>query len=240
MSNAVIKTMQDNGLLTITLNRPDVRNALSWDMIDALTETYASASASKEVRVILLRGEGRVFCAGWDRKQTVESAEDILAVDEKGSALVEAMQASPKFTVASVQGAAFGGGVFLAAACDYRIATTDSVFCLPEVRLGVPVLWGGMTALITEIGLSAARQLGLTGAQLDAQWALRTGMAHRLVQPDTLDESTAQQLESFVQLDPQVVGMMKRDFTLGRNKLAADGHPYRGSEVVAAMRGARL
>ena len=162
-----ILVTHDGPILRIVLNRPEVRNAFDEEVIDALTACAASAAADPSVRVVVLSGAGKAFCAGadlgWMSKAIAYTQVENLADAEDFALMLERLDTLPMPVIGRVHGAALGGGVGLAAVCDIVVAAEDAVFGLTEVKLGIlPAVISPY--VIRKIGVSAARELFLTGS----------------------------------------------------------------------------
>lgn len=168
-----------DGAATVTLNRPARRNAFDADLISALEEAFRTLAGAAGVRVIFLRGAGGTFCAGSDlewMRQAAERAEDENREDAFELAkMLKQLWELPQLTVALVEGAAFGGGAGLAAACDLALATADARFAFSEVRLGL-IPSAIAPYVVQAIGPRQARALFATGAVFDADYAQRIGL----------------------------------------------------------------
>lgn len=176
-----------HGRATITLNRPQNRNALSVELVESLAENLDRAISDASANVIVLTGEGSVFCAGADLKErrTVQSNDEELPTFVK---IFQAIQASPKPVVAKLNGSALAGGLGLVCSCDFAIAPTTAMFGFTEVRIGVS------PAIISVVCLPKMRandavELFLTGERIDAARAEQVGLIHRAVPADQLDEA---------------------------------------------------
>lgn len=186
----VLESRPAPGVLRLSLNRPDRRNALDRSLVDALAAAFARATTDDAARVVLLAAEGSAFCAGADLRGMIESgreaAERNLADAEALAELLLAIRACPKPVVALVQGPAFGGGVGLTAACDVALASTAAKFRLPEVQLGiVPAVISPY--VVEAIGVRQARRLFLSGEPIDAAWARDLSLVHEVVEPGALE-----------------------------------------------------
>jgi enoyl-CoA hydratase len=166
------------GVATIMLDRPEARNALNGAMCDALCEAAARAAADTSVRLVLVRGNGPVFCAGADVKERQGMGKDeVRARRLKGFAAYSALEALPMPVIAIVQGAALGSGVEIAAACDFIVALPDAVFGTPEALRGTV---GATQRLPRVLGKRLAKDLMFTGRRLSAQEALAAGFVSRV------------------------------------------------------------
>lgn len=190
MGTGLIRFVVQPPLGTITLDRPDRRNALSPEMVAELTHALQSASTDPQCRAVLLRAEGPAFCAGMDletlRRMTDQPYEVNLDDSRRMAALLDLVWTLPKPTVAAVQGAALGGGCGLAMLCDVTMAAPEATFGFPEVRIGfVPAI---VSVFLTRlVGHAHARDLLVTGRSLDAVEAHRIGLVNRVTPPGNLD-----------------------------------------------------
>jgi methylglutaconyl-CoA hydratase len=183
--NQPLEIVRDaRGVVTLWLARPEVHNALDEPLIAALTATLADLAADASVRVLVIAARGRSFCAGadlgWMQRAATASSDENLRDAERLAELFERLDGFPRATVATIQGAAFGGGVGLVASCDIAIATERASFALSEVRLG---LVPGVISpyVVAAIGIRAARWLAVSGTRIDAASALRLGLLQRVV-----------------------------------------------------------
>jgi len=175
----------------LTLARPGVLNALSPRTLEELAEAAAWFDAASDVRVVLVRGEGRAFCAGFDLRAFADPATAPAphAGAELGRAMAEAVAGMRPTTVAALQGHCLGGGMVLALACDMRIAATDVRLALPEIDLGIPLAWGGVPRLVRAAGPAIAHELILTGRAVEAGEARALGLVNEVVAPDRLEDA---------------------------------------------------
>jgi methylglutaconyl-CoA hydratase len=214
---AVLDVRRDGGVLRLTLARPDKRNALSPELIDALADAFADAG---DARAVVLRGEGPSFCAGadleWMRASIDLRPEENVADARRLDALMSAVDGCPAPVVAGVQGHAIGGGCGLLACCDVVVAARDAQFGLGEVKLGlVPAVISPY--VLARVGTGAARHLFVTGERFDGETALRIGLVHRLA--DDLDAAVEAVVADFRAGGPEAVRLAKR---LARGGLTAE------------------
>jgi methylglutaconyl-CoA hydratase len=182
-------TVRDR-VATVTLNRPEIHNAFDETLIASLTAAFVSLDDNADVRVVVLTGAGKSFCAGadlnWMRRMAAFGKEENLADANALAGMLRALYALSKPTIARVGGAAYGGGVGLVAACDIAIAVPEATFALSEARLGlIPATIGPY--VIEAIGARQARRYFLTAERFDAQEARRIGLVHELVAADAID-----------------------------------------------------
>lgn len=221
---AVLYTVAD-GVATITLNRPDSRNALNLAMCEGLQAAAHAASTNADVRVVLVRGAGAVFCAGADLKERKGMDESqVLARRMRGFFAYEALESLPMPTIALVQGAAAGSGVEIAAACDLAIATPDASFWTPEAQWGTV---GATQRLSRIVGKRLAKDMMFTGRTLSANEAREAGLVSRIVEVDQLESSIAEIAKVIVAAPPTSMRLAKRSIDQGveldpRGALAAE------------------
>ena len=179
----------------IVLQRPEKRNALDRQTLEELGRAAAQFDAADHVGVVVLSGQGPGFSAGVDLVQ----AADIRALGEAafrefvalGRETARAIADMRAVTVASIHGSCVGGGMVLAAACDFRVAADDAVFSLPEVQLGFPVMWGGVSLLLDHMAAAVVKDLLMTCRRFDAHEANRMGFVSRVSPANDLETHTA-------------------------------------------------
>jgi len=179
---------RDGPVMTLTFNRPEAHNALTWNMYDRLYETCEEVDRDDSVRVLVLRGAGgKAFVAGTDisQFQAFERAEDGIAYERDGDRRMARLEAVRKPVIAQVQGFAVGGGFRITTCCDLRIATPEARFGAPIARtLGNCLSVANLARLVDCVGTARARDLLLTGRLVDAREAVDVGIATRLVETD--------------------------------------------------------
>jgi methylglutaconyl-CoA hydratase len=189
----------------VALCRPDVHNAFNDTLIAELTQALRALDADPAVRIVVLTGQGRSFCAGadleWMQRMAGYSQADNLADAGALAGMLATLARMDKPTIARVHGAAFGGGVGLVACCDIAIAAEEATFALSEVRLGlIPATIGPY--VIEAIGAREARRYFLTAERFDAAEALRIGLVHEVVPADALDGRVEEVVEALLQAGP--------------------------------------
>ena len=210
---SALEVVRDGAVATVTLSRPERRNALDPALLAALTDTFGAIGTDPAVRVVVLRGEGPAFCAGadldWMAASRELSREENVADAERMAAAFEAIDACPKAVVARVHGAAFGGGAGLVACADVAIAAEGTTFAFSEVRLGlVPATISPY--IMRAIGPGATRALFTTGRRFDAEEALRLGLVHQVASENGLDSAMAEVVHSLLSAGPEAVTACKR------------------------------
>jgi enoyl-CoA hydratase/carnithine racemase len=183
----VIRTTDEGDLRVVTIDRPERRNALRPDELDALEAAVTEADAP----VVYLHGAGDAFCAGADL-DTVAGLDDPAAFARHGQRVADALQDAESVVVAGIDGAARGGGVELALACDIRVASPDATFAEPGVKFGLFGAWGGTVRLSRVLREGDALDFALSGRVVDAEEAKRIGLVSRVVDdPKTVAEEVA-------------------------------------------------
>lgn len=198
---------------TVTLNRPDMRNAFNETAIAEITGAFRALGNAQEVRAVVLAANGTAFCAGadlnWMKKMAGYTREENLADATQLADMLRTIHACPKPVVARVQGDCYAGGMGLVAACDIAIAAETVNFCLSEVKLGlIPATISPY--VIRAMGESAARRYFLTAERFSAQEALRIGFIHQVATPDGLDAAVADIVRSLSANSPHAMREAKR------------------------------
>jgi enoyl-CoA hydratase/carnithine racemase len=200
----------DDRVATLVLNRPDKRNALNGAMIAALTAAVTDLEKDDDVRVIVIRGEGKAFCSGMDldemkRRQAEEADPESLVVD-----VLHQIEQCRHPTIAMINGDAFAGGCELALHCDLRIAADGARFAMPLARIGLVVPFTLGQKLVEVIGPAYTREILLTARPVDAARARAMGMVHQVVPLDALAPTVAELAASMAELAPLSLAGMKR------------------------------
>lgn len=208
--------LDSRGVLTIALNRPEVRNAFNGEVIAELARAFEKDARAESVRAIVLRGNGPVFCAGGDlnwMRQSIElsyeeNLKDTLALARMFALLNEC----PKPVIGAIQGAAIGGGVGLVSICDFAVALEGTQFSLSEVRLGiVPACIGPF--VVAKVGASHARGLFVSAERFSTDKAQAIGLVHEVVPASAgengLDAAVERILSNILQCGPQAIAAAK-------------------------------
>ena len=213
--SAPLHTAREGGVLTLTLNRPDKRNALSAALIDALHVALDSADLDAEVRVVMLAGAGKDFCAGADLEELLASADAPAEANEAAAlrlgTLFTRMRSLPKPVVSAVRGRALAGGAGLMTACDVVLASEGAQVGYPEVLRGfVPAM--AMTTLRRHVGEKTALDLVLTGRLLGAEEARHAGLVSRVVPDGALDQEVRDLARLLAGAPPSALALTKQLF----------------------------
>ena len=211
MTNAIENTRQ-GAVLTLTLSRPDIRNAFNDEVIAEITAAFQNAASRAEVRAVVLAAQGPAFCAGadlnWMRRMADYSRAENLADAGALAEMLRVMYECPKPTIARIQGDVYAGGMGLVAACDMAVSVDTANFCLSEVKLGlIPATISPY--VIRAMGARAAHRYFLTAERFDAQEALRIGFVHAVVNADALDAKVAEMTNALVSASPNAVRSCK-------------------------------
>ena len=200
---AIVEVDSVDAIATITLNRPQAMNALSFALRDALYEAMAAAAADDAVHVIILTGAGeRAFSAGLDLKEIGRYGLRGRPVGSPSKNLMDAIQRRPKPVIGAIDGVAVTGGLELALACDILIASRLARFADTHVRVGVTPGWGLSQKLSRLIGISRAKELSLSGNYIDAETAMAWGLVSRVVPPGELSAAARSLALDIAQCEP--------------------------------------
>jgi len=222
----ILWRLDARGVATLTFNRPEVNNAYNGELVTAALDAMDALAKETSLRVVLLRGAGRHFQAGadlkWIRSLATRSAEDNLAASRDTASVVRRLNESPVPTVALVQGACFGGGTGIVAACDIVIAADNAMFSIAETR------WGLTGAIIVPqladaIGIRQVRRYAQTGERFDAHEARRIGLVHHVVPLSELDAAGERMVDQLLQNAPEANRQTKAvAFEFAWGKMTAD------------------
>lgn len=224
-----VLTDRQGPVLTVTINRPDVRNALNDEVLSGLAAAFREADADPEVRVVVLTGAGeKVFCAGADLAGAFD--QDASVIDQHAArgllrSLFDTTAALGVPLVGRINGHALAGGLGVALACDVLVASADAQFGTPEVRVG---LWPYMiSALVVEhLGPKRAMELMMTGRRLSAEEARDWGLVNVVVPPAELDDAVRSMTDQFVQGSPVALRLGKQATARAREMGPAASLPY--------------
>jgi enoyl-CoA hydratase/carnithine racemase len=207
-------------IATLTLNRPDDMNTLTAETFFELGDVTAYLRTRGDVWVVIVQGQGKHFSIGMDinvirgRLNRSEQAnrEYLLSLQR----CLDEFEALEKPTIAKLHGFCIGGGLILALCCDFRIASQRTIFGLPEVRLGLPIIMGTQR-LTRVVGVAATKEMILLGKRFKASVAQAQGLLHQVVPPGELDAAVAALADKFRGLPPRTVGIAKRIINSGHN-----------------------
>ena len=209
--NVVEQELDSQGILLLTLNRPDKLNALSAEVLNELAEIFHAAKENPQVKALMITGNGKAFCAGADISRLAEcTAQTGYDFACRGQEVFRLLETMGKPSLAAVNGFAFGGGCELAISATLRIASTMAQFGQPEVKLGVIPGYGGTQRLARLIGKGRALDLCLTGRFIQAETALNLGLVSDVVAPESLIEHGKKLLQGILSMAPlAIAGVME-------------------------------
>jgi enoyl-CoA hydratase len=229
-TTGTVRLAVDGGVATVLLDRPDKLNALTPEMLEALDDAVAAAAGS-DARVVLVRGAGgKAFCVGADinRFSVLSAVQMWRDWTAQGHRVFDALARLRQPTVAVLHGPAFGGGLELALACDFRVMAAEARVGLPEVGLGTVPGWGGTERLTELVGRARAKEVVLSRHFLNADAALAWGVVTRVAPAESLDATVDELIGQLTAGAPVAVQLAKQLIDA-----AADGAPSRVLEALA-------
>lgn len=197
LANMNVLVSVNGPVATLTLNRPDKRNAVRMSMWAAINAHVTALTEDPEVRILVVKGGGDHFCAGADISELTNGPGGEYARVNWNAE--EALANFPGPTIAMIRGNCVGGGVSIATACDIRIASTDSIFGITPAKLGIVYPTNALERAVRLLGASATKHLMYSGELIDAQRALRIGLIDELLEPDALENRVMQFAETLVE-----------------------------------------
>lgn len=210
---------EKDGILHIKLNRPEKRNALSFEILGEIKQCFAEVATLPTVQVVLLSGEGKCFSGGTDLNsfQAGGSLQDIRRGVRTFQAVFNEIELLEKPVIALIHNYCFGGALELALACDLRICTPDATFNIPEVNMGMVPDGGGSQRLPRVVGVGRAKELILTGKTINAQKAELWGLVNEIVQPEKLEQTGIAWAKEIMANGMISVGLAKRNVDMSYN-----------------------
>lgn len=205
---------QEGHVVTITLNRPEKKNAVSWQMFEELGAAFGTVADAADVRVVVLTGAGDAFCSGADLTDPANVVSSGFELKERMARIHQIMrsvQNCPKPTIAKINGIAAGGGCSLAMSCDFLVASPDARFAELFVKRGLVVDMGGTWALARLLPLHRAKELAFLGDTIDAAEADRLGLLNRLCEPGELDVAVKDLADRLCALPPRTLSLLKEN-----------------------------
>ena len=205
---------------TIRLNRHETLNAFDAAMISDITAAAAWFDRQNEIKVVVVRSTARAFSSGFHLSQfqatePIQSAE----IGELGRRMIEAVASMRAITVAVVNGHCIGGGVVLAAACDFRYASNDTTFYLPETDLGIPLIWGGIPRLLREIGPLATSEMVLLGKRVTAAEAKLLCLINEVHDSSDMDRAITDVVRALCRRSALVLETTKKQIAVSMNDM---------------------
>jgi enoyl-CoA hydratase/carnithine racemase len=210
----------------LVLQRPDKLNALSRGLLTELIEACGALRRDDELKVVIVRGDGRAFSAGFDLADAVTADATLSAYDaaDLGRQATDALEAVRAVTIAAVHGHCVGGGVVLASACDLRVAADDTRWSIPEIDLGLPLTWGAVPRLVRELGPARTRELVMTGEPFTSAQAQAWGFVNRVVASDDV-LAEARRLAEVLAAKPAIgLRATKQQVRMASEQMASTAH----------------
>ncbi|HUV30142.1 MAG TPA: enoyl-CoA hydratase/isomerase family protein [Acidobacteriota bacterium] len=213
MNFTTLKYDKDGQVARVCFNRPEIHNAFNATMITEMSRLFSEIEKDSEVRVIVLTGEGKSFCAGadlnWMREVVKQSFDENLAESSALADLFYQIYACPCPVVGRINGAAIGGGTGFVAVCDIALAARSARFSFSEVKIGVvPACIGPY--VIKKMGEGKARELFITGERMPAERAFQVGLVNKVVEDDRLDAEVDRLVQDLLTSGPEAVAMAKK------------------------------
>ena len=213
MKYETLEIQRQNDITTITLNRPELHNAMNEKLMKELTSCFKKLNKDNSTRIIVLTGKGKSFSAGadlnWMKSMANYSREENIQDSKLLSDLYETIYNSPKPIIGYINGHAFGGGIGLIAVCDITIAPPDKKFAFSEVKLGIiPSVIS--TYIIKRIGISNMRRLFITGEKFSSQYAKKIGLIDYVVPEEEIDEEIKKNIEKLKTSGPNAIIEIKK------------------------------
>ena len=219
-------------IATVFFNRPEKLNPINEKVMREFVAIAQEFQEDDETRVVILTGKGRSFCVGadmnlfadgLDREKQAQRSDSVKLRSAKiGWRLMDEWERLDQITIAAVNGFTVGGGVSIAMACDFRIAAAGSRIWIPEVRLGVPYMWGSITRLINLVGMGKAKELVMTCDEVTAEEALTIGLVNQVVPLDKLQVATLAFAQKFLNKPPLALRRTKEFFKALSTNRAGD------------------
>ena len=230
MSEPVLLVEKDEGIVTLTLNRPQVMNAFSFELRTTVTKTFEDLKRDSDVRVVIITGAGRGFSSGMDLKEL--SSQDASFYDGEagpvGLKMIRTIDDFDRPIIGAINGPAITGGFELALACDIRIASTEARFADTHSRVGLLPGWGMSQKLQRIIGAGRAKELSFTGNFISAEQAESWGLVNRVVPPEELMPTCQALAKDIVSCVPETLMEYKRLIVQGGSMTLAQGLQLEG------------
>ncbi len=220
-SDDLVLVERDDGVTTVTLNRPDALNALSAALRNRIAEVFTELASDRDSEVVILTGAGRAFTVGLDLKELGGETSAVASITSQ--TLSDAVLGLSQPVIGAVNGYAITGGFELALMCDFLIASSAARFADTHARVGVVPGWGLSQRLPRLIGANRAKELSLTGNYLDAETACTWGLVNRVVAPEALLPTCRQLARDILSTDPATRSEIKRIIDAGWHATLAEG-----------------
>lgn len=218
MDSSLLFEIDEQGIGLLTFNRPEVRNALSWEGMERFRRLTEEAHGAEHLRALVITGDAHAFCAGGDLNELhnhLNRVDGVRLMTLMGEALIRWAEL-PCPTIAAIEGAAMGGGAEIALACDMRVMAADARIGLMHVRLAISPAWGGAMRLLRTVGYARAFEWLVAGRVLSGEEAYHYGLANRLTTPGQALQEALQLSASIAGNDAAAVNAIKRMLRAGR------------------------
>ena len=237
MSEVLVERDKElDGLVTITLNRPEKLNALNVALHDAIQPVLTELETDPTARVVVLTGAGRAFSAGADLKdfRHGKSVNDIERLQRAhlGGRTTELIDRLPQVVIAQVNGLAVGGAVVFLTACDMRLAAESAWMSIPEVELGMPLTWQAIPRLMRELGPARTKELVMACDRFTAQQAYEWGFVNHVFPDDQLPAETRKLAEKLLSMDPLSLSLTKSACAAAANTMVTVDTNWADAEVM--------
>ncbi len=238
MSYETVKYEKENQIARVTFNRPEIHNAFNSTVITEMSDIFKQIKSDKEIRVVLMTGEGKSFCAGadlnWMRGVIKQTFEENLAESKALADLFYDIYSCTRPVIGRINGAAIGGGTGFVAVCDIAIAARSAVFSFSEVKIGVvPACIGPY--VIKKMGEGKTRELFITGERMNGDRAYEVGLVNRVVEAEKLDDEVDKLVKSILSSGPEAVAMAKKLISTVPGMPPDEFKPYT-AEMIAKLR----
>ncbi|MCR9103837.1 MAG: enoyl-CoA hydratase [Gammaproteobacteria bacterium] len=227
---STVNVEKHEGFAVVTLNRPDAMNALSRELRRDFVAAFKRCTEDEDIRVLILTGTGKAFCAGFDLKELGSGATDNTA-EEVNNVVARAMEDFNGPIIGAINGHCITGGFEMALACDIIIASENARFADTHARVGMLPGWGLSQKLPRLIGLSRAREIAFTGAAIDAQKAYEWGLVNHVLQPEALLPKAMEMAANMVACVPQVLSRYRAMIDEGYSMPLVDALPWEEAQA---------
>jgi len=219
MTSSFIHLTRDGNVATVTITRPERRNAINRAMLRELGEVCQAFTDDEQTRAVIVRAAGTDFSVGADLREPPSRSSDASMImrrriAERGAILMRALRDIPQPTICALNGVATGGGACIATACDFRIAATSARVGYGEVKLGMNLMWHAVPLCVHLVGPARAKQMIMTGKLFDAATLERWGFLDQVVEPQDLDCAAQAMAREYADLPPNAVQMIKRSIDM--------------------------
>lgn len=232
------EVQKEDGIATITINRPDALNAFTTEMILGLTDLVKEMSDDKDVRAVIITGTGKAFVAGADVQEMSEKDHDgAVAFSRRGNKMCDAIEQMPQPVIGVINGFALGGGCELALACDVRLAADGVKLGQPEVGLGIPPGWGGTQRLPRIVGIGRAKEIIFSGRHIETAEALDIGLVNAVYPADELMDQARKMAFTFMENGPEALAASKKLINRTMETSLSSGTIHESKLFAAAFNG---